>query len=122
MNEKTGKPMSVDTLRLQPRPLPPRIAPPRPKKGEKFVKGPIPWDWITVAGQLPGKAAQIALALWFAAGVHKARTFPVPMNRIRELGVTRQAAYRCLQAMEDAGLISLERGKGKRAMVTLLDL
>lgn len=120
MSEKTGKPMSVNTLRLKAKPLS-RTTPPRPKRGEKFIKGPIPWNWVAAAGQLPGKAAQVALALWFAAGVHRSRTFPVPMSRIREMGVSRQAAYRCLQAMEDAGLVTLERGSGKRAVVTLLD-
>jgi len=121
MSERSLNSKSLDALRLKAKPLSPRTTPPRPRSGEKFVKGPIPWSWIAVAGRIPGKAAQVALALWFAAGVSKARTFPVPMSRIRELGVTRQAAYRGLQAMEDAGLIALERGRGRRAVVTLLE-
>jgi DNA-binding IclR family transcriptional regulator len=43
------------------------------------------------------------------------------MRRLQEIGVTRQAAYRCLQAMEDAGLVALERGSGRRAVVTILE-
>ena len=121
MNESVPEPMSLDALRLPSRPLPPRTTPPRPRKGEKFVLGPIPWNWLTAAGRLPGKTAHVALALWFAAGVSRSRTFPVPMRRLQEIGVTRQAAYRCLQAMEDAGLVALERGSGRRAVVTILE-
>lgn len=121
MTERTLRSTDLDALRLKARPLSPRTTPPRPRNGEKFIRGPIPWSWIASASQLPGKSAHVAWALWFAAGVHRSRTFPVPMNRIREIGVSRQAAYRSLQTMENAGLVALERGSGKRAVVTLLE-
>ena len=37
---------------------------PRHRQGEKFLKGPIPWDWLTKAAQLPGHALHVALVLW----------------------------------------------------------
>jgi len=44
---------------------------PRHKLGEKFLKGPIPWDWISRAAKQPGKAVHVALVLWFLAGIKK---------------------------------------------------
>jgi hypothetical protein len=42
-------------------PVPPPAAgltrrPPRHRRGERFLKGPIPWPWISAAAALPGKA------------------------------------------------------------------
>jgi hypothetical protein len=56
---------AVDLLKIR-RPVQPRI--PRHRPGEKFLRGPIPWKWLIRAGRLPGKALQVGLLLWQAAG------------------------------------------------------
>ena len=45
--------------------------PPRHKPGEKFLKGPVPWQWVEAASRLPGKALAVGLAAWREAGCRK---------------------------------------------------
>ena len=40
---------------------------PRPKAGERFLKGPIPMDWLSAAARLPGKSLHVAIAIWLCA-------------------------------------------------------
>src|SRR5690242_11624831 len=42
-----------------------RRGPPRHKPGEAFIKGPIPFDWISSACQLPGSGLHVAMAYRF---------------------------------------------------------
>ena len=39
-----------------------------------FIKGPLPLDWMQRAARLPGKTLQVALALWYLAGLQKSLT------------------------------------------------
>jgi len=94
---------------------------PRHKPGEKFLKGPIPWDWLTHAAKLPGKALCVATALWFLAGVKGKRTVALSGIVLKDLGVKRNAAYRGLAALERAGLVSAIRHLGRSPIVTLLE-
>jgi len=95
--------------------------PPRHKHGQKFLKGPIPWNWLCRAAELCGKAFQVAIAIWFLAGVHKRREVKLSGQAVEDLGVNRYACYRGLKLLEKAGLISVHRAPGRKAIVTILD-
>ena len=88
---------------------------------EKFIKGPIPLLWITRANSLPGKVGAIGIALWFLAGVKKSRNFKLTGEVTRIACCERKTLYPALKALEESGLISVQRSKGARSMVTLLD-
>jgi DNA-binding transcriptional ArsR family regulator len=94
---------------------------PRHKAGEKFLKGPIPLDWLSAAARLPGKSLHVAIAIWFTASLNKSAT--VPLSNIAGLpfGLDRNAKYRALQWLEEAGLILVERKLGRSPVVTLLE-
>jgi hypothetical protein len=95
---------------------------PRHRAGEKFLAGPIPLNWLSVAAMQPGKALQVALALWFWAGVKRSRQVPLRMSWLRtNFGVDRYSGYRGLAALERAGLVSVIRHRGRKSLVTLLD-
>ena len=47
---------------------------PHHAKGERFVRGPIPFDWLQTALTFGGKSAKLAFAVWWLVGV-KERTF-----------------------------------------------
>ncbi len=96
--------------------------PPRHKAGEKFLKGPIPWNWVSLAARLPGRATQVGMVLWFLAGIKHRRTVALSGSSLRHLGVDRYAGYRGLKALEMAGLVSVSRHAGRNPMVTILDL
>ena len=93
---------------------------PRHKPGQHFLKGPIPWNWVSKAAQLPGKALHVSVCLWYLAGLKSSRTVPLSMERLLELGVNRFAAYRGLKALEEAGLARVIRQRGRLSTVELL--
>ena len=83
--------------------------------------GPIPYKWLCVAGALPGQALQVAMALWFLAGMKKVATVALSNAVLRDFGVSRYAGYRGLAALEAAGLVSVVRHRGRNPIVTILD-
>jgi DNA-binding transcriptional ArsR family regulator len=86
----------------------------------RFIKGPIPLKWILAASELPGKSLEISMVLWFLKGVTKKHTVKLNGKLIRSFGVSRSTLYRGLAEMENAGLISIQRQKGRSPMVTIL--
>jgi hypothetical protein len=100
-------------------PPPPR-KPPRHRPGEWFLRGPVPWPWLEIAARLPGKALAVALCLWREAGRQGRPVIKLCLRRVG-LGVSEQAARRALQALETAGLVTVERPPGRGLVVTLLD-
>jgi hypothetical protein len=92
------------------------------KKRDHFLKGPVPMPWLISAANIPGKALHIGIALWFWSGIKKTKTFILPKNAIKDLGVSRQTCYAQLKVMEKAGLLSIEARKGKKSKITLLHI
>lgn len=94
---------------------------PRHRPDERFLRGPIPWDWLAQAARLPGHALHVAIALWHLSGLHRQAAQVVLHTAVlRELGITRTTAYRALAALEGAALIAVERHAGRLPRVTLL--
>lgn len=93
---------------------------PRVGHGKRFLKGPIPWDWLERAGGLPGKALQVAIVLWFESGMKNSLHVEVPSAPLRNMGVDRYAANRGLKELEGAGLVSAVRAPGRTSRVTIL--
>lgn len=87
----------------------------------KFIKGPIPLEWIIRANALPGKAGAVGLALWFLVGVQGSRTVKLTGEVERIAGCGRKAVYQALDALAAAGLIDCNRKAGARAVVTMLE-
>lgn len=86
---------------------------------KKFIKGPIPLDWISRANALPGKAGAVGLALWFLAGVRKSQTVKLTgeVEKIARCG--RKAVYAGLAALEGNGLVFITKRSGARPVVTI---
>lgn len=98
----------------------PRI--PRHQVGEKFLKGPIPLNWICCAAQLPGKSFQVAIAIWFLSGLNNKATVKLNQTLLDKFGVTRQCKYRALQWLSGAHLIGVDQPNGKNPSVTILEI
>src|SRR4051794_31683554 len=73
-----------------------------------FLKGPIPWQWIIRASELPGKALVVGLCLWRLKGAMKKNMIPLGNVELVPFRVDRAAKSRALAALERAGLISIE--------------
>ena len=88
----------------------------------RFLKGPISMDWLERVGQCPGKAMQVAIAIWHMVGMTGERTIKIPKAVLQKLGVNRYALHRALPAMEKAGVISVVKRSGASPEITVLAL
>ena len=102
-------------------PSPPQSKPPRPKAGTRFLRGPIPLDWLSRAAALPGRSLHVAIAVWFMAGLKKTSMVPVSNITSLQFGLDRNAKYRALEWLEHANLIAVERRPGRAPIVTILE-
>lgn len=97
-----------------------RTAPPKHKAGERFLRGPIPWPWITRAMQLGRAPLALSLVIWRLVGVQRSRTVHLTASEWECVG-ERKAVYRALDVLERAGLITVERHRGRGPMVEVCE-
>lgn len=93
----------------------------RRRRGE-FLKGPIPLAWLSAAGRLSGKALAVGIVAWHLAGLTNKRTVKWRSKKAKQMGIERHAAYRALEALENAGLIKVKRHLGRTPIITILDI
>lgn len=86
----------------------------------RFIKGPIPLNWISAAGKLPGKSLHTGLALWYLSGLHKAHRVTLTNCLAARFGVQRDAKHRALRFLEQAHLVAVRRQNGRSTEVTIL--
>ncbi|MGE4480862.1 hypothetical protein [Acidocella sp.] len=80
----------------------------------------IPFEWLKRANRLPGSASAVATALWFLSGVKKSSTFRLTAEAVDLAGCSRKPLYRALAALEQAGLVGVQRRRGARPIITIL--
>lgn len=85
----------------------------------RFIKGPIPLEWVERAARLPGRSLHVALALWYLAGLKRSMTVSVSNRALESFGIDRFAKRRALDWMEKAGLVRVEKVNGRSPTVTI---
>jgi hypothetical protein len=123
--------MSIDPKQIAlPDGLRPESAPPKVKAAEKasrkritgrFLRGPIPLEWLMKAGQQSGQALHVAIAIWFLTGVKNTNSVQLSNKLLNEFGVDRYSKRRALKQLSNAKLISVHQGRGKSPVVTVLE-
>jgi hypothetical protein len=114
-------PIDPDRLRFREQPREALVRrPAKPKRGERFLKGPVPLPWLEVAARLPGKSLHVGIALWYAAGLARSSAIPLSNIAVGAFGLDRNAKYRALAWLEGAGLVTVERKFGRAPVVTIL--
>jgi hypothetical protein len=94
-------------------------APARRKKPEPFVK--VPLGWVAAAAKATrSPAIVVCTELLYLSWKARSPTFKLPNGRLGRLGVSRETKRRVLRALEDAGLIKVDRPVRKTPVVTLL--
>lgn len=88
--------------------------------GLGYLAGPIPTSWLNAAGQLPGKALHVGLAVWMASRVTKTNRFKLGRKWYAGYDVGPRALRTALRRLQGAGLIRLEKRPGSLPIVTLL--
>ena len=101
---------------------PPKQLPPHHKPGEKFLKGPIPLNWLAKAARLPGKALHVAIAIWFWVGIKKSCTVGLSNVGVKVFGISRYSKKRGLKSLELAKLVIVKQHTGCAPIVTVVDI
>ena len=94
---------------------------PSARNNNRFLKGPIPLNWLIKAAPLNGKALEIGVVIWHLKGLKRKNTVKLNGKLLREFKISRSTLYRGLDQMEKAGLISIQRQIGRSPMVTILN-
>ena len=97
------------------------VAPTTKQRG-LFLKGPIQLAWLIKACRLPGKSLHVGITLWFLCGLQKTKRVAPTRSVLRRFGIDRHSAYRALKALENAGLVKVDRQAGRSPVVTLQDV
>jgi hypothetical protein len=72
------------------------------------------------ASALAAKAFQTGIVLWYLCGLRKNETVVLANGLLEQFHISRQAKYRCLKALEGAGLITFEGRKDRNPRVTII--
>jgi hypothetical protein len=91
----------------------------RARRSRQFIP-PVPMEWFRRACRLPGKALVVALAAWYRSKRQGSPTVVLTQAGLSELGVSRQAKYRALRRLEEAGLLTVRRRGHKSPEVTVI--
>lgn len=85
----------------------------------RFIRGPIPLWWIGRACRLRGKVGRVVLAIWYSRGLAGEPVALTPAL-LTSFGVTSRTGRRVLRRLEVAGLVSVERRRGRSPRVTII--
>jgi hypothetical protein len=89
------------------------------RRGERFLKGPIPLRHIATAACLPGQALPLFLAVHHQTALTGKPVVTLPARLLADLGISRGAKSRGLQVLEKAGLVTVARSRGRAARIQL---
>jgi hypothetical protein len=98
-----------------------RQLPPRPVGGEPFIRGPIPFAWVALASRLPGSCLIVAMAARFLRGRYPRKSGWSMAEIGWRAGLEESSARQSLQALSEAGLISLTRRPGRKPALAILE-
>ena len=104
----------------------PAIAPPkreRQRHREPFVHF-IPLAWLARASTAPGSnfCLHVGVLLHYVAGLTRRDAVTVSSKLLVAFGIDRHSYYRALRALEKAGLVLVQRRRGKKPLVSIVPL
>lgn len=93
----------------------------RRREAGLFIKVPVP-SAIAMTKATRTPKALIGMLLLHLAWRARSKTFPVSNEMLKRYGVTRETKRRALAELEAAGLIKVERRRGRAPVVTVTGL
>lgn len=85
----------------------------------QFLRGPIPLQDLATAAALPGQALWVFLLVHYRVAITKKNATTLSKQLLDQHGVSRDSKSRALRALENAALISVDRGRGRTARIML---
>jgi len=90
------------------------------RRSKRFLKGPVPLDVVATAGALPGRALLVLLAIWHRVDLTGRLRVALTAGVMQEFGFDKFVKRRALMELEGAGLIRVQRVKGRATTVELI--
>jgi len=101
---------------------PPVVAAVENKPGFKRLQHvAIPWGWVEICYQLPGKAWGVASLIVLQADLQGTAAVTLRSDLLKRCRIGRAAVHRALAALESAGLIKVGRKPGRKPRITILE-
>lgn len=97
----------------------PSVDLPKHGKGERFIRGPIPLEWMKLASRCGNRSEAVAVLLWYLAGFQRSNPVKLSKTVLAELAVHPRTARRVLAKMADAGLVDVEFHRGRSPVVVI---
>jgi hypothetical protein len=94
----------------------------RPSPAQRsYLKGPIPLDWLVAVTRCGhSKALQVALAFKLQTDRRREAWVKPPSQVLNDFGVSKMDLSRCTKALEQAGLLEVQRRTGRPPLVRLV--
>ena len=90
----------------------------RKRRADRFLKGPVPLNWIREHVQCP--ADRLLLVLRAHGDMQRSSEIKVTADVLRDAGIAdRKASYRAIKRLEASGSVSVSRKRGRRPIVRL---
>ena len=103
----------------------------RPRRYQRFIRGPLPEDWFKKASSISKTAAVLGIILWQKAYEEKAwgwegqamRSRPVKLTsqHCAKWGVCNRSMATALDLMDETGLILLDKHVGRSPLIRIID-
>ena len=91
-----------------------------PRQTHRFLKGPIPMEWLSQAYKANGRALAVGVLLWHVKALQPHKDELVVFKSLYELfGLSRWTFSRGLSDLEKEGLARVRRRKGCSIRITL---
>lgn len=94
---------------------------PKKVKYKRFVRGPIPLEWLSRVASLSDKSLHVGIALWYLRYLTNSITVKLSHETLKIFNVSRWTARRSLDSMEEEGLVTVDSHCGRSPVVTIID-
>ena len=90
-------------------------------KYKRFVRGPIPLEWLSHVAKLSDKSLHVGIALWYLRYLTGSKTDKLSHKTLEIFNVSRWTARRALELMEGGGMVTVDSHAGRSPLVTIID-
>ena len=92
------------------------------RPSDRFLKGPIPVRWIVRAGELPGRALLVLLAIRHRADLARNPWVTLPAKVMADFRFDKFTKLRAVAELERAGLVRVRRQTGRATQMRLVSI
>jgi DNA-binding transcriptional ArsR family regulator len=93
--------------------------------GDPFILGPLRWSYWSAVSRLGTNQLRFAMAAQYWRGFRRGRSVTkgvrIGLADMGALGLNPRSARFALRSLESAGLVCVERGAGRKPVVTLVE-